>query len=235
MEKLLDKLFCEVRLTCNLCGEEIFSEEYFCKDCLKQLPFNDGAICSRCGRKTPNSTGLCLSCKGENTYFDIARSLFLYKYPINNMIQNFKYNNFRYLAELFAYMMKDVYLKEFFNADIIVAVPMQEKDEEIRGFNQSQLLAEKLSEFISVPVSDEVIIKKKQTPHQVGLDKKHRLKNLESVFKVCNKELIKDKRVLLVDDVLTTGATSMTVSKKLKEGGASAVFLLTIASVDLSK
>jgi competence protein ComFC len=107
---------------------------------------------------------------------------------------------------------------------------MTAKTERKREYNHAKLLAEKLSVIINVPVAN-VIVKLKETERQARLGKKDRLKNLIGVFKITNKKLIKDKTILIVDDVTTTGATAEVISAKLKKAGAKRVMLLTVASV----
>lgn len=215
---------------CNWCGKEIFNEAYFCEDCKNKLPYNDTAICDHCGRKLTVGADYCTTCKGRLTSLDKCRSAFYYAKPISTLIKNAKYDNKRYILEYFAEYMSLIYFKNYFNADVMVYVPMTEKAELKRGYNQSRILAEKLSELINVPIV-EAISKKNDTKRQAKLNRLERMKNLEDAFKVTNKKEIRGKKVLIVDDVTTTGATAENISIKLKKAGADAVYLLTIASV----
>ncbi len=215
---------------CLSCKTEIFSGKYFCEECESKLPLIDTYYCEHCGRKLKVASSYCLSCKNKMTKIDRARSYYDYQKPINTLIMQLKYYGNMYLADVFAQDLANLYFKNYFNADLICCVPMSKKGMRKRGFNQSELLARALSEIVGVPV-EVVLIKIKETANQAKLSREERLKNLKGAFRVTCKEKIKDKRVLIVDDVLTTGATSETIAEMLKNKGAKQVFLLTVASV----
>lgn len=215
---------------CNWCGKENFSQEFFCKECLDKLPFIDDAFCSHCGRQLKASANSCLSCKGVMTSVDMARSVFSYKEPISKLIKDLKYFNKRYLVEMFGKYLANIYYKNYFNADYLMYVPMLKKRQRQRGFNQGQLLAEELSIRINVPVINP-ISKVKENVRQAKLGRNDRLNNIKGSFKVVDRKILKDKTILIVDDVITTGATSQVIGELLKKNGAKAVYLLTVASV----
>ncbi len=215
--------------TCNICGIEVFDDRPFCEDCVTKINFINENYCQKCGRILLSSEEACSSCNHEWA-IDKARSLFEYSGYGKYLIQNLKYNNSRYLAEVFALLLKDLVVKNFFAPDVITFVPMDELSEYKRGYNQSQLIAEALAKTLD----NEVIgglIKKNATENQQTLDFFERQKNLKNSFAVTDKLVFKNKNVLLVDDVLTTGATSNEVAKVLKKAGAKSVYLLTLASV----
>ena len=225
------KYFVNPKWRCLACGKEIFdSKEYFCTECKDNLPFNDKAICDHCGRKVLTFEDYCSTCKGVLVSLDKCRSVFNYEMPINMLIKRLKYDNARYLKDYFIEQLYLVYLKHYFNADIITCVPMTAKAFKKRGYNQSQLLAVGLAEKVNVAYMD-LLEKTKETVRQVKLGRTDRLKNFLDVFKVKDKKLVKDKSVLIVDDVSTTGATGQAIAEKLKKAGAKQVFLLTVASV----
>ena len=213
--------------TCDSCGIETF-EGNLCPECLKKTTFNDKATCPICGRKTVHRE-ICIECKAKPPLFDYAISALIYEGTAVKLIHKFKNG--------------DAYLKDYF-ADLIVAkldivapidyitfVPMTKKAERKRGYNQARLLAEAISERINVPVCD-VIEKVKDTSDQKALSGKDRAKNLEGSFKAKSKNALLDKNVLLVDDILTTGATADAVCMSLFHAGVMRVFLATIASVE---
>ena len=230
LRKVLTKLFFQVNYTCNVCGKEIFNGEYFCKDCESVMPTIKKDKCDHCGRITNYAVTYCNSCIEKNINFDKARSVFDYEEPVNALIKTFKYNGKRYLAEAFANKLKSIYVNEFMTADVIVFVPMTEERLKERGYNQAELLAEELSDLINVPVSKTAIKKTRETPRQANLTKEERRNNLRKSFTVYKKE-VNGKNVLLVDDVLTTGATADILASALKKKGASTVTVLTVASV----
>ncbi len=215
---------------CVVCGREIFEQGYYCDGCKAQLPINDGPYCDHCGRRVEVGRQYCSTCKGRLTAVDKARSAYNYQKPISTLIKKAKYNGDRYLLDAFIERMIFVYLKNGFNCDAIVFVPMTEKAKRKRGYNQSEILAKLLSEKLEIPLLD-CLEKTRTTQRQAKLNREQRLKNLQDSFRVINKKLVVDKSVLIVDDVTTTGATAQAIALKLKRSGASSVKLLTVASV----
>ncbi len=231
--KTADRLMFDKSLTCNLCGEELFIDGDFCKDCEETLILNDSHFCLNCGRKTNISTARCTSCKGE-WEIDKARSVYEYAGGAEKLIKALKYGKKQYLAEIVAPKLKTVYIKNMFAPDLITFVPMTEKAMFERGFNQSELLSRELAKLVDNR-SIALLLKTKDTVKQQNLSAKDRKKNLIGSFKVIDKDLVKGKRILLVDDVLTTGATAGACAEKLKKAGAKSVYLLTVASVELKE
>jgi len=220
--------------TCSVCGAEIFDDDYFCPDCHERLPYITGEHCAHCGRKTEQSETYCDTCKNFFVSVDVARSVFDFSGDVPMLIKRFKYKNGRYLAEIFAKELAPLILKNFPKSDVTVYIPMTEKAKRKRGFNQTELLAREVAVLTGLPVSD-ALVKKCETPRQALLGRNERLKNLENTFKIIDKDAFEGKRVLIIDDVTTTGATAEIVAKLLKKKGAAEVYLATIASVSKKK
>ncbi len=215
---------------CLSCGKEIFNEKYFCDDCEEKLPYIDKYYCENCGRKLSAPSNYCSSCKEKAIYVDKARSIFDYDEPIDGFIQQLKYYDKRFIADIFGEKLANLYRKNYFNADCLCFIPMTKKAKKKRGYNQSELIAKGLSKHIGVPVT-ELVRKEKETNRQAKLSREERLKNLKGSFKPHSNKEINGKTIVLIDDVLTTGATSEAVAEVLKKKGAKAVYLLTVASV----
>lgn len=230
LSSFIKKFFFNPKWRCNQCGKEIFEEGYFCEECYENLPFNNEFICNHCGRKVKGKEDYCSTCKNVLTSIDKGRSVFNYEGQIRKLITLAKYNGRKFLFQAFAKEMSELYLKNNFNADLLCFVPATDKSLKKRGYNQSKILAELLSERIGVPIS-ECLIKTEETPRQAKLNRSQRMKNLQGVFRVNNKKQIKDKTIVLVDDVTTTGSTAEIVASVLKKAGAKTVYLLTVASV----
>ena len=230
VKEFLDKYFFNVSWTCNNCGKEVFNGEYFCDECLNSLAFNNESICVHCGRKTIVPEEYCLTCQNRLVNIDIGRSVFNYDGDVKKLILGFKDGNKRYLSKVFAKYLYEKYKEWDLSADYITYVPMTKKAKRKRGFNQSKLLAIELSKLSGIEVKS-ILEKAKDTLEQKSLNRAEREKNLKSAFRVILRKSIKDKTVLLVDDVTTTGATAEIIAEKLKRAGAKEVKLLTIASV----
>ena len=230
IQKALDGLIRTVypeKLTCNLCGREVFFGEAFCPECVEKLEFIT-TRCDKCGRSSIKPVSVCSTCK--TSLVDRARSVLNYSDDVIALITSLKYRGKRYLAKVFAEMMSAVYAENFFCPDMITYVPMTDRDEFERGYNQSEELAIELSKIVKAEVFD-LLEKVKSTKNQVGLNYSERQKNLKGSFAIAKGAAVKGKKILVVDDVLTTGATGNEIATVLKGTGAKSVFLLTIASV----
>lgn len=231
LKEILKNIFLPRNLTCSCCGRESFTGGILCEKCLGKVERNDGYICEHCGIKTPLPEAYCDRCRNKLTSFDKARSVYLYGEVTAMLVQKLKYGGEKYLAEEFAKEIYKLFVSSVTHADGIVCVPMSEKREKSRGYNQSKLIAEKVAELSGAPFLD-VTVKKKETESQVGKTYKERRKNLDGSFGVKNKSLVKDKRIIIVDDVSTTGTTADVLAAALKKAGAAEVIALTYASVE---
>lgn len=226
--KALSEALFPLSYTCDICGIETFKTN-LCPDCLKTVTFNNENSCQICGRKTVLPE-ICLECKARAPLFKRAVSPLVYEGGAATLIAKFKNGN-GYLKEYFANLIYEK-VKDLPKADFIVYVPMTEKAVRKRGYNQALLLAKSLSERINIPVLENAVLKQKDSDEQKSLSRKEREQNLAGCFKVEKRAEIKGKNLLLIDDVLTTGATADAVCKVLLGAGAARVYLATVASVE---
>jgi ComF family protein len=217
--------------TCYLCTGDVFYGETFCDACRRELPYNT-TYCERCGREVVQE-GYCVDCKHEQPLFSKGRSLFAYEGKAVALIHQFKTGD-PGLANAFAKEGRGMVSLDFADADCIVFTPIGEDGLDKRGYNQAELLAKRLGEYCNKKV-EEIFVKEKKTAEQKSLTKEERAKNLCGVFRLTDSEAVKDKRVLLVDDVLTTGATADELTRLLLDAGAKKVYLFTVGSVRLKK
>lgn len=214
--------------TCDICGRETFGTN-ICEDCAKALEFNDKEVCPVCGRKTLRPER-CAECKNKPPLFKRAVSYFIYEGGVVELIKRFK-SGAGYLKEYFADGICKR-LKGFPEFDCIVYVPMTRRAKLRRGYNQGELLAKAVSVRVDKPVILRAVEKRRDTGEQKDLSHKERIKNIEGCFRVVKSKEVKDKRVLVVDDVLTTGTTANEMAKVLLRAGAKKVYLATVASVE---
>ena len=227
LERVRAALF-PLDFTCDICGRETFGTN-ICNNCAKTLVYNDKAVCPVCGRKTVRCE-LCLECKEKPPLFETAVSSFVYEGAAAYLIKKFK-NGAGYLKEYFADKICKS-LEGFPEYDCIVCVPMTPRAKAKRGYNQGELLAKAVSERAGKPYIKGAVEKRKETGEQKDLSRKERSKNLAGCFRVIKGEELKGKRVLVVDDILTTGATADEMAKALLKAGAEKVYLATVASVE---
>ena len=225
-KKFLRESFFPQHFACLLCDIEIFKGE-LCADCLKRLVLNSDETCPKCGRKTAKSQ-ICMECKAHLPAYDRALSPLVYKEGSADLIFRFKNGHPHMAGYLSRFIVEKI--AGLPKADGIVYVPMTARAQRDRGYNQALLLAEAVSESTGIPVLY-ATRKIADTPAQKDLPRAERLKNLNEAFRA-DKNLVKDKTLLVVDDVMTTGATLECLASTLKKAGASAVFAVAVASVE---
>lgn len=228
-KELLNILFPE-HYACLLCGKEVFYGEDFCADCDGKIIFNDGMTCPVCGRRT-SVNQICLECKDCAPVYDKAVSATVYQDGARDLILKFK-NDCAYLKNYLALKLYEK-CKTFTDADGICFVPMTAKSLRKRGYNQAELLALELAKMMNLPVIDKAIEKVRQSKSQKTLTRNDRIKNLSGCFSATN--VVKGKTLIVVDDVLTTGATAEAVCTELKKHGAKKLYFATVASVELNE
>jgi len=154
--------------------------------------------------------------------------------PLQSAIHLLKFRFIKTLAKPLAQLLIKFYQKSLVTSGlslvpIIIPVPLNKKRYLDRGFNQSELIAQPFAKHFNLELAADVVTRRKNTPHQVGLTKKKRQQNIKNAFMVNKPNLIMDKEIILIDDVVTTGSTLEEVAKVLKNSGAKKVWGLTIA------
>jgi ComF family protein len=210
---------------CIGCGRE---GEYICDSCRRNLPLISPPICPTCGRPlTIDNT--CSGCIEGKIEIDGIRSPFLFDGVIRKAIHEFKYRNLKAIAPLLAGFLHDFLLENPLPGDVLVPVPVHNKRLHERGYNQSSLIARELGKLNGLPVVEGCLIRKVNTPPQVRTTSvSERRKNIAAAF-ACVNERLNGKRVLLIDDVSTSGATLNACAGTLKSAGAALVWGLTLA------
>ena len=225
-------------IKCMFCANELNQNSYntTCENCLEVLPFIKNP-CEKCGATmNSNQQGVCLKCKSNNLNFSQARSVFEYKDSPLIVVHNLKYNGKKYLVKYIVKYLLDIYSTWNVFADIVTCVPMFELKEKARGYNQSKLLAEEFSLNAKLPFY-ELCAKAVDTPSQTELNTQERMNNVADSF-VLKKEFkktIKGKTILIIDDVITTGATTSEISKTLINAGAKDCYVLSFAHTKLEQ
>lgn len=191
--------------------------------------------CSICGKV--GKASIC-----EDCYLNLKKYIYLslednvfymlkYKEIIRNKIIDYKFNDKPYLYHMFCEIfVKNKFGRDFVkNYDIIMPVPIHKMKKLKRGYNQSELFAKGISKMLEIPISVDSLIKQKNTLMQSSLGKDERVKNVQNAYKVMNVEKIKNKKILLVDDIYTTGATIRECKRVLQQAGAKKIGVLVIA------
>ena len=207
----------------------------FCALCLADLPwFHLHEACIQCGLplQLPDSAQQCGACLNAPPFFDKTISVFHYQRPIRQMLSQYKYQGkLDYVptfADMLAFKIRASYQKSRGALpDLILSVPLSEARLKQRGFNQSLELAKVVSRVLGVPYHVSVVKRLRDTPMQAGLTLKKRRANIEGAFALMGPHFIaryvKNKRLAIIDDVMTTGFTLAALAKLLKEAGAKSV------------
>jgi len=210
---------------CVGCGRE---GSFICDSCRQTLPFIVPPLCPKCGR--PQLSGVfCPHCVSWQAEIDGIRSPFRFEGVIQQAIYKLKYGNIRALAQPLAKLLRDYLLTYPVSGEVLVPVPLHPKRLRERGYNQSDLLARGLGNLISLPVIDDCLVRLRYTSPQVKTSTvAERQNNVAGAF-TCRGDRLRDKQVLLIDDVSTSGATLDACAAALKAGGAASVWGLTLA------
>ena len=185
--------------------------------------------------KADGFIGLCPYCKSRINRAAVENDILSYGFYggiIKTLILKFKYESDFTAGYLLSKFLIEMIEEEKIDVDVICYVPMTKKSEKKRGFNQCEVIAKNIGDHINIPVSD-CIKKIKNTKEQKTLTKEERVKNLRGVFKVVRVKDIKNKNVILIDDVITTGATINECKEVLKNSGVNKITVLTIAKSNI--
>ncbi len=216
---------------CFACGGQ--SYQPLCESCLLMLEELAEPLCPVCGHPTVEAVDCCSVCRRARPAFDSARALGAYEFPLRETIIGMKRRDGRCLAGQVAPLIAAALPQVFENTDLITFVPMAPGPENTRGHNQAQLLALAISSVTGVRAAGTLRLTR-YTKDQGQLKPADRPANVAAAFAPRNRsrrlaELIADRRLVLIDDVLTTGATASACAATLKKAGAAGVDVVTLA------
>ena len=220
---------------CVFCGSSRLTDDSdICEDCASSIIAVDEPFCDGCGVPAPalnfGSVNVCGKCLQNPPAYDKARFSVLYSRGMRRGILEFKFHNSLFLAETLSKFLVNSFRSHFINEnlDMILPVPVHNRRLLWRGYNQSAILAKKLGESVGIPVSTDALIKIRNTVPQTQLKRKQRQINVKGSFSVRNPSNVKGKRILVVDDVFTTGSTLSEASMTLRRKGAESVQALIL-------
>ena len=225
---LISKLLnCIYPAECPVCGKvsDVFIHSPVCSSCWSRIQRYTGPSCSICALPfVSGHSHQCGSCMKKSPPYAHVIAYGLYEGVLKEAISRFKFYGLRRLSRPLGGLLPGLTIPE---SDAIVPVPLTAKGLKQRGFNQSLLIARVVSKKTGTPLNIDTLLKIRETPPQVGLSASERHKNLAGAFTA--KGHLKGSRILLVDDVVTTGATAAACSKALLKAGAQEVIVLAIA------
>lgn len=233
LKALLDILFPPL---CHCCKAFIpgHADIHICPDCLEKIRTVTSPLCPVCGLPHALEGGidhLCGTCLTEPRPFERARAAVGFEGPVQDLVHRFKYGKKAHLSRplgLLASRFPENF-KTDAAADLIVPVPLHDRRLRARGFNQSQLLGAVVAKEWGIPLSVDNLRRLRWTEPQTGLAAAERERNVRGAFGVARPEHFDSKRLLLVDDVYTTGSTVTECARALKRAGAREVSVLTVS------
>ncbi len=216
---------------CILCGCNSHSGRDLCAICESKLPWNHHC-CQQCALPFENAVSaarICGQCQHKPPAFDRLIAPLRYDFPVDHLINGFKHKHRFHYGRILVEILAQALLQQQAApaVDRVIPVPLHWRREFLRGYNQADWLAVRLGRELQRPIERTLIKRTAGTPAQQGLKRKQRLANLKNAFQIHGK--LNGASVALVDDVVTTGSTADTLSKLLKQNGASQVQVWCLA------
>lgn len=214
---------------CPLCHEILKNQDsVICERCAGSLKSIQEPRCFKCGKPVAEGAEYCPDCQKTRHAFDQGRGIFVYDEKMRRSMVRYKYYGCREYGDFYSRAMCRYAGKELrlWNPDVIVPVPIHKSKERMRGFNQSAYLAVRISGYTGIPADLTLVKKVENTKSQKKLSAWERHENLKKAFLV--QRPVRGMRILVVDDVYTTGSTMDAMARCLKEKGAEKVYFLTL-------
>lgn len=234
-EGLLELIY-PSNIYCISCGNIIDDSRPYslCDTCVRTMKWANGRTCGCCGKILLDdyASDLCADCTDTVHVFEKGYTCVEYGPAERNLLLQFKYKDKAYLGRKLAEIMYDRIAAEDADPDLILPVPMFLRKEKKRGYNQAAVLGKYLSEKLRKPILNRILIRTAETTAMSSLGAAERRRNIQEAFIVPSKKrvMIQEKKILLVDDIYTTGSTADACSQALLEAGAASVCVFTFAS-----
>ncbi len=204
----------------------------FCPRCLNNLKFIPDPLCTRCGDVlTSNRRSFCKRCSEISPQFNQVRSCVFYQGDIRNAIRKLKYLGDLGLGECLADLLLELANQQTWNIDLVTCVPLDNQRKKDRGYNQAEYLGRPLAHKMGKPFFSNAISRIKYTQPQVGLSIADRIQNVDHAFS-SEEFIVSGKSILIIDDVITTGATLNSCAAALLKGNAKNVYGITLARAE---
>ena len=220
--------------SCVGCQSRLAGHDTLCPACWRQIDFIRAPLCDTLGIPLPYDTGAPLISAAAVAHppdFGRARAAGLYSGLLRDMIHDLKYRDTHHGRRLFGRWLAEAGRELIADCDVIVAIPLARRRMLIRRFNQSQILAHEVARLTGKPSAPLALVRTRATRSQVGLSRGERERNVSGAFAVRPGQTaqIAGKAILLIDDVITTGATASAAARVLKRAGAARVDVLALA------
>ncbi len=230
---LINLVYPRICLLCRQPLPETENPDPLCPACRQRVHLNRPPFCRQCARPITSFQDIyCRTCQNNNLSFDRAWSATIYDDTMRHLIHLFKYGQKTALRHTWAGILAHFircYHVPIRTFDALVPVPLHRSRLRQRGYNQAELLAQLIAQDYAVPVIPHLLIRQRPTKNQARLSPKERWTNLHGAFKIKKSFCMTNKNILIIDDLLTTGATACALASLMKQAGADGVSLLTLA------
>ena len=219
---------------CPSCREIVRVDGSFCAACWNELRFLTPPWCAKCGAPFAHDLGAaveCGACLLKAPRYTTARSALAYDGAAKPVLLGFKHGDRQHLARLMAPQLARVGAEWLGSEALLVPVPVHPWRLWTRGFNQAALLARALARRTGTPLAVDALVRVRPTTSSRGMGRRARARNVKDAFRLARPDAVRGRTIVLIDDVLTTGATANARARVLLRGGATAVHVLTWARV----
>lgn len=199
-----------------------------CQDCYTEINQLQGDLCFQCGKPIKNNKKLCQDCTAKPPPYTQMRSWANYDGPIKKVVGSLKYRRNLALGPILANPLAEIVQKSGWKIDLIVPIPLSRRRKKERGYNQAAVISRNLARYLNIKHAPNVVKRIKETETQISLDVNKRFTNLMDAFYAIPATLNK-RNILLIDDVITTGATMQNCAIALQRAGAENVYCLSVA------
>ncbi len=218
---------------CCLCRSRLQQgEKVVCEDCWGEVKPLGGPFCPNCGYPVEPDADGCPMCRQRGWSFQRVKILTDFEPAVQQLIHLLKYRGKRSVGTRLGVMLGQTLRSRprWQKADLIIPVPLHKSRLRERGYNQSFLIGKALSEELQKPLRPELLVRRRSTRSQTKLNVTERIENVSGAFRVNHPEQLDDKRIILVDDIITTGATADACSRSLLNAGAKEVLVAAVAA-----
>ena len=206
-------------------------EDFICETCIDKVEYVKEPVCKKCGKPINDErTEFCRDCEQHTHYYVQGKALWIYKGAVKKSIYRLKYHNRREYASTYARELVKQYGDWIRKKQIeaIIPVPLPRKRRKERGYNQAELIAKEMGMYLNLPVYKKILIRSIYTRAQKELNNKERKNNLKKAFKIVKND-VQLRKVLLVDDIYTTGSTIDAAAQTLREAGILEVYFVSVS------
>lgn len=216
---------------CPLChGPLLFQQAFVHEECCRAVPLIREPRCKRCGKGLENEQReYCGDCASGRHFFTRGVAVYAYQGKIKQSVHQFKFHNKREYADFYVQQMCKALIPflETWKPQALIPVPLHKSRKKRRGFNQAQLLAEGIGRAFGILVLTDLVVRTRATRPQKELNREKRKNNLKNAFKIPGYD-VKLKRVLVIDDIYTTGSTIDAIAELLLERGVEEIYFATL-------